>query len=87
MPTIWNTTQSELPQPSSMVVLDSLENRIFAKLEQGYWLLDISPISKPIRCDLDCFPEWRYPTFQELSNFESLKAHNQITKQHELYRP
>ncbi|MEH2033376.1 MAG: hypothetical protein V7K67_27775 [Nostoc sp.] len=80
MPTIWNATQSELPQPSSIVILDSLENRIFAKFEQEYWLLDVSPISKSIRCDLDCFPLWRYPTYQELRDFESLKLHNQLAK-------
>ncbi|MEH1788871.1 MAG: hypothetical protein V7L23_25645 [Nostoc sp.] len=76
MPTIWNLTQSELPEASSIVVLDSLENRIFAKFEQGCWLLDISPISQPVRCDLERFPLWRYPTVQELRDFESLKLHN-----------
>ncbi|WP_375495932.1 hypothetical protein [uncultured Nostoc sp.] len=77
MPTIWNTTQSELPEASSIVVLDSLQGWIFGKLDQKYWLLDISPISQPIRCDLDCFPLWRYPTVQELRDCESLKLHNQ----------
>ncbi|QLE47875.1 hypothetical protein FD724_07510 [Nostoc sp. C057] len=80
MPTTWNETQSELPQPSSTVVLDSFENRVFAKFEQEHWLLDISPINKLIHCDLDCFPLWRYPTEQELRDFESLKLHNQLTR-------
>ncbi|MBN3875201.1 hypothetical protein [Nostoc sp. JL23] len=80
MPTSWNTTQSELAQPLSIVVLDSLYNRVFAKFEQEHWLLDISPINKPIGCDLDCFPLWRYPTVEELRDFEFLKLQNQPTR-------
>lgn len=77
MPSVWNLTKLELPETSKAVILDSIEGQIFGALNGKRWFLDISPANKPVHCGLGCFPYWRYPTVEELSERESLKKHNQ----------
>lgn len=80
MPNIWNKTSLKLPEESRYVILDALHGNVYAKLEKDSWMLTVSLTKKCIKVDLDLFPLWRYPTNQELRDFENLKSHNWLAR-------